>query len=128
MLAGSQDMAFAARKTRNVAAGESQPSDQSRFDRIPGKFGGIAELEFRFDFSNDGKRPFEPRSTAEKRLLSGRCCEKSFQQVLEAAMDEAVGAQKSERSSERIGYRSGYYNRTLVRRVGELELRVPQDR
>ena len=50
------------------------------------------------------------------------------QQVLEAEMDDAVGAQKSERTPERIGYRSGYYGRTLMTRVGKLELRVPQDR
>ena len=50
------------------------------------------------------------------------------QQVLEAEMDDAVGAQKSERTLERIGYRSGYYGRTLMTRVGKLELRVPQDR
>jgi putative transposase len=50
------------------------------------------------------------------------------QQVLEAEMDEALGAQKSERTGERIGYRSGYYNRALITRVGKLELRVPQDR
>ena len=50
------------------------------------------------------------------------------QQVLEAEMDEAVGAQKSERSPDRLGYRCGYYGRTLMTRVGKLELRVPQDR
>jgi hypothetical protein len=50
------------------------------------------------------------------------------QEVLEAEMDEAVGAQKSERTQERLGYRSGYYARTLVTRVGKLELRIPQDR
>jgi putative transposase len=30
------------------------------------------------------------------------------QQVLEAEMDEALAAQKSERTIERVGYRSGY--------------------
>src|SRR3954452_7539062 len=50
------------------------------------------------------------------------------QQVLEAEMEEALGAGKGERTPGRIGYRSGYYNRTLVTRVGKLELRVPQDR
>lgn len=50
------------------------------------------------------------------------------QDVLEAEMDEAVGAQKSERSEARVGYRAGYYTRTLVTRVGKLVLRVPQDR
>ncbi|RWQ30486.1 MAG: IS256 family transposase, partial [Mesorhizobium sp.] len=49
-------------------------------------------------------------------------------EVLEAEMDEALGASKSERTPERLGYRSGYYGRTLVTRVGKLELRVPQDR
>jgi transposase-like protein len=43
-------------------------------------------------------------------------------------MDEALQAGKHERSAERLGYRSGYYRRGLVTRVGQLELRVPQDR
>jgi putative transposase len=51
-----------------------------------------------------------------------------FQEVLEAEMDETVGAHKSERTGDRVGYRSGYYTRTLVTRVGKLVLRVPQDR
>ena len=42
-------------------------------------------------------------------------------------MTETVGAAKGERTSERLGYRAGYYDRTLVTRVGKLELRVPQD-
>jgi putative transposase len=52
----------------------------------------------------------------------------TLQQTLEAEMDEAVGAEKSERTPTRLGYRSGYYGRTLVTRVGKIELRVPQDR
>jgi len=50
------------------------------------------------------------------------------QEFLEAEMNEALGAAKSERSAERQGYRSGYYPRKLITRVGTLELRVPQDR
>jgi putative transposase len=50
------------------------------------------------------------------------------QQVLEAEMLEAVGAERHERTEGRQGYRSGYYRRGLVTRVGKLELRVPQDR
>lgn len=50
------------------------------------------------------------------------------QDVLEAEMDETVGAHKSERTESRLGYRAGYYTRTLVTRVGKLVLRVPQDR
>jgi putative transposase len=50
------------------------------------------------------------------------------QAALEAEMTEAIGAAKGERSEMRIAYRSGYYTRSLVTRVGTLELRVPQDR
>jgi putative transposase len=49
-------------------------------------------------------------------------------EVLESEMDEAVGAHKGERTESRVGYRAGYYTRTLVTRVGKLVLRVPQDR
>ena len=52
----------------------------------------------------------------------------ALQEVLEAEMTEAVGAAKGERTANRMGYRSGYYGRTLITRVGKLELRVPQDR
>ena len=50
------------------------------------------------------------------------------QEVLESEMTEALGAEKSQRVSGRLGYRSGYYTRSLVTRVGNIELRVPQDR
>jgi len=50
------------------------------------------------------------------------------QATLEAEMTEALGAAKGERSAGRLGYRSGYYGRSLITRVGTLELRVPQDR
>ena len=52
----------------------------------------------------------------------------TLQEVLEAEMTETVGAAKGERTSSRLGYRAGYYGRTLITRVGKLELRVPQDR
>jgi transposase-like protein len=54
--------------------------------------------------------------------------QEAVQQVLEAEMDEALGAEKGERTPNRLGYRSGHYGRTLVTRVGKLEFRVPQDR
>ena len=50
------------------------------------------------------------------------------QAALEAEMTEAVGAAKGERTEARLSYRSGYYSRSLITRVGTLELRVPQDR
>ncbi len=53
----------------------------------------------------------------------------AVQEVLEAEMEETLGAGKSERTSGRRGYRSGYYKRDLTMRIGgKLELRVPQDR
>src|ERR1700739_2093679 len=52
----------------------------------------------------------------------------ALQEVLEAEMTEALGAEKGERAAGRQGDRSGYYGRTLLTRVGKLELRVPQDR
>ncbi|MBM3149643.1 MAG: IS256 family transposase [Deltaproteobacteria bacterium] len=51
-----------------------------------------------------------------------------LQEVLEQEMTDALGAEKGERSPGRLGYRSGYYSRGLVTRVGKLELRIPQDR
>ena len=50
------------------------------------------------------------------------------QAALEAEMTDALGAEKGERSEGRLGYRSGSYARSLITRVGTLELRVPQDR
>jgi putative transposase len=50
------------------------------------------------------------------------------QEALEAEMTEALGAAKGERTEGRLSYRSGYYSRSLITRVGTLELRVPQDR
>jgi transposase-like protein len=69
-----------------------------------------------------------------KELMAGQedflrpLIEEVIQQVMEAEMDEAVGAARGERTPERRGYRAGYYGRTLITRVGKLELRVPQDR
>jgi transposase-like protein len=52
----------------------------------------------------------------------------ALEEVLEAEMEEALGAGKGERTADRLGYRSGYYTRGLVTRIGKIELRVPQDR
>jgi len=43
-------------------------------------------------------------------------------------MDEVLDAEKEERTPNRRAYRSGYYRRTLVTRLGTLELPAPQDR
>lgn len=51
-----------------------------------------------------------------------------IQEIMEEEMEETLGAAKGERTGARLGYRSGYYRRSLITRVGKLELRVPQDR
>jgi putative transposase len=43
-------------------------------------------------------------------------------------MQEALHAAQGERTPHRLGYRAGYYARTLVTRVGKLERRIPPDR
>jgi putative transposase len=65
---------------------------------------------------------------AEDRDLLQIIVEQAVQQILEAEMQEVLQAGKSERTETRLGYRAGYYHRTLVTRVGKIELRVPQDR
>ena len=52
----------------------------------------------------------------------------AVQSILEVETEECLQAGKHERSDGRLGYRSGYYRRRLITRVGTLVLRVPQDR
>jgi len=54
--------------------------------------------------------------------------QEAVQTILEVEMEECLQAGKHERSEQRLGYRSGYYRRRLITRVGTLVLRVPQDR
>jgi len=54
--------------------------------------------------------------------------QEAVQAILEVEMEECLQAGKHERSEQRLGYRSGYYRRRLITRVGTLVLRVPQDR
>jgi putative transposase len=54
--------------------------------------------------------------------------QEAVQAILEVEMAECLQAGKHERSEQRLGYRSGYYRRRLITRVGTMVLRVPQDR
>jgi putative transposase len=54
--------------------------------------------------------------------------QEAVQAVLELEMEECLQAGKHERTDQRLGYRSGYYRRRLITRVGTILLRVPQDR
>ena len=77
--------------------------------------------------NNAGKQSWKELMEGEPDFLKP-LVQEVVQQVLEAEMEETLHAGKSERTTERRGYRSGYYARTLITRVGKLELRVPQDR
>jgi putative transposase len=80
------------------------------------------------------KKEVRPEPIDVKALLAGdtdylrAMVETIVQTTLEAEMTDALGAEKGERTAARLGYRSGYYGRSLISRVGTLELRVPQDR
>lgn len=54
--------------------------------------------------------------------------QQAVQSLLEVEMEECLQAGPYERADGRQGYRSGYYRRRLLTRVGTIELRVPQDR
>lgn len=54
--------------------------------------------------------------------------QEAVQSILELEMQECLQAGKYERNEARVGYRSGYYRRRLITRVGTIVLRVPQDR
>ncbi len=51
-----------------------------------------------------------------------------LQELLEQEMTRTLAAAPSERIPDRSGYRAGHHPRSLVTRVGKLELRVPRDR
>jgi putative transposase len=66
-------------------------------------------------------------------LLSGqdglaKLVETVLNQILEAQVTEALGAERFERTEERAGYRNGTRLRTLYTRVGPVTLQVPQTR
>lgn len=64
----------------------------------------------------------------EDRDLMKALVHQAIQEFLEAEMNAALQAERGERTPGRLGYRSGYYSRSLTTRVGTMELRVPQDR
>ena len=80
------------------------------------------------------KRQVKGEPTDLKAILSGdddflrTAVRAAIQTALEAEMTEALSAERSERVDGRLGYRSGFYSRSLITRVGTIELRVPRDR
>ena len=64
------------------------------------------------------------KAVKEQETFLRSSAEQIVQQVPEAKMDETLATEKSERAPHRLGYRIGYYPRTLVTRVERLELPV----
>jgi transposase-like protein len=50
------------------------------------------------------------------------------QQLMEAEVSELIGAERGERSAERLTYRNGYRARSWSTRAGEIELAIPKIR
>ncbi len=51
-----------------------------------------------------------------------------LQQLIQLEVAAFLGADRHERTEERLGYRNGYRPRTLTTQVGDLELLIPVDR
>jgi transposase-like protein len=66
--------------------------------------------------SGDGKDPLR------------ELVKRTIEEVLEEELTEYLNAERYSRTTERRGYRNGYKPRTLMTRVGRLDLMVPKDR
>jgi hypothetical protein len=79
------------------------------------------------------KRHIKGEPAELKAILSGdddflrNAVRAAIQSALGAEMTEALAAERGERVDGRPGCRSGFYSRSLVTRVGTIELRVPRD-
>src|SRR5690348_8969452 len=113
---------FSAWRPPSYAGPQAQPGAEPLIAKLanPGTCVSHFTHSRRF-FCRDAERPRSVPPPAWPKLTA-------LEEVLEAEMTEALGAEKGERTVGRLGYRSGYYGRTLITRIGKLELRVPQDR
>ena len=50
-----------------------------------------------------------------------------LQQLIELEAAAVIGAERHERTEERLGYRNGYRPRSLTTQVGDIELLIPLD-
>jgi len=51
---------------------------------------------------------------------------RGLQQLIELEVAAVLGAERHERTEERLGYRNGYRSRTLTTQVGDLALQIPK--
>ena len=81
----------------------------------------------REDYTHKDRKKSACHHLADDEEFVRRPVQETLNEVLESEMTEFLGAGKSERTQTRQGYRSGYYRRGLTMKVGEIELRVPQE-
>jgi len=67
-------------------------------------------------------------AVAGDRDLMKALMKEALQEMLEGEMSEFLGAAPGERTESRTGDRAGDDSRSLITRIGKLELRVPRDR
>jgi transposase-like protein len=48
-----------------------------------------------------------------------------LQQLIELEVAAVLGAERHERSDDRLGYRNGYRPRNLATQVGDIDLMIP---
>ena len=51
---------------------------------------------------------------------------RGLQQLIELEVAAVIGAERHERSEERLGYRNGYRPRSLTTQVGDIDLLIPK--
>jgi hypothetical protein len=68
------------------------------------------------------------RSTADLtlRLVVEGEARHGLQQLIELEVAAVIGADRHERTEERLGYRNGYRSRSLTTQVGDIDLQIPK--
>ena len=82
----------------------------------------------REDYTHNATKKSACHHLADDEEFVRRLVQETLNEVLESEMTEFLGVGKNERTQTRQGYRSGYCRRDLTMKVGEIELRVPQER
>ena len=82
------------------------------------------------DYQDEVKKCKTMEDVVGKNGLMQRLLKDVIQQLLEAEMDEELGREKYQRSSnnDNKNYRNGYSKKNIDSSFGELELDVPRDR
>lgn len=83
----------------------------------------MAQLHFTLDYDF-----FVGLFSETKDEAFGKLMESLLNQVLQAESSEQLGAENYERTEERTDYRNGTRTRSLITRIGKIELQIPRHR